>query len=99
MHSSQTELVDSLRAITQSLLDPGRPAFSLRNEVLEMKSVFEKAGATFPESAGDIAAGETVTSDGVAISPKMAAMCVDDFARTVQFLRGVNAAIVDARDK
>lgn len=92
------ELVDQLRNVTASLLDVTRPAYSLRAEVLELKAIFEQAsGRTFSQDDGDIAFGETLTEGGVAISPAMAAMCLDDFARTVQFLRGLHDAIADAK--
>lgn len=81
-----------MREVTLSLLDPARPAYTLRTQVLELKSIFEQA-----TGASELATGETKTECGVAISPAMAAMCVDDFARTVQFLRGTLAAVADLR--
>ena len=97
MVATHTALVQKLRVVTRSLIDETRPAFSLRNEILEMKSVFETAGGDTIASVDDIATGETITAEGVAISPTMAAMCVDDFVRTVQFIRGAHAAIRDLR--
>ena len=47
----------------------------------------------------DISRGETRTSNGLALSPTMAAMCADDFVRTIQFIRGTHAAIVDIRKR
>lgn len=47
----------------------------------------------------DISGGETRTSDGLALSPAMAAMCADDYRRTVEFIRGAHAAIVDIRQR
>lgn len=90
-------LTEKLKRVTESLLDDSRPAYSLRDEVLELRSVFEAAGGLRPESAGNISEGEIETACGIAISPTMAAMCVDDFARTVQFLRGLRDAIGELR--
>lgn len=87
-------LVDQLIQTTRSLLDLSRPAYTLRNEVLELKTIFEQASETQFDGT-EIARGETRTDVGVAISPTMAAMCLDDFARTVQFMRGVYKAIRD----
>src|SRR5688500_17471028 len=95
MVDTETLLVNRLRDVTRSLLDPARPASSLRSEVLEVKSIFQAAGGVDMGTVDDIATGETITAEGVAISPTMAAMCVDDFARTVQFIRGAHAAIRD----
>ena len=90
-----TSLIEQLRKTTERLLDRTHPAHSLRTEVLELRSIFEKAGGWSENAGKDIADGETMTSDGMAISPTMAAMCLDDFARTVTFLRGTHAAIID----
>lgn len=89
--------LEQLAQITKAILDPGRPAYSLRDEILQLRSIFEASGGFSSETAGDISSGETITKGGVAISPTMAAMCLDDLARTVQFLRGVHDAISDLR--
>jgi len=90
-------MTERLRDVTRALLDPKRPAYTLRAEILELKSLFETAsGKRFNDGDANIASGEISTSGGLAISPAMAAMCVDDFARTVQFIRGVHDAINDA---
>jgi predicted RNA methylase len=47
----------------------------------------------------DISDGETRTKSGLALSPVMAAMCVQDFARTVVFIRGLHAAVQDTRNQ
>jgi hypothetical protein len=47
----------------------------------------------------DISSGETRTANGLALSPTMAAMCADDFMRTIEFIRGTHAAIVDLRKR
>jgi hypothetical protein len=91
-------MIDRLRDLTRTLLDPARPTYSLRGEVMDLKSIFEQSG-TFQRSESDISSGQTETDSGVAISPTMAAMCLDDFARTVEFIRGLNNAIVDQRSK
>lgn len=90
-----TTIKTELRDVTRVLLDAARSAYSLRAEVLDLRSIFEDAGGLAPDSAQDIASGELVTGGGVAISPTMAAMCLDDYARTVQFIRGVHDAIAD----
>ena len=90
-----TSLAEKLRRTTLALLEETAPAYSLRREVLEIKSILQEAGGYSAESAQNISAGETITSSGTAISPAMAAMCLDDFARTVVFIRGVHDAIRD----
>jgi len=97
MPAVETSLVDRVRQIAVLLIDPERPAYSLRSEVLELKSIYVRASGGALTDADDIATGQTNTASGVAISPTMASMCVDDFARTVQFIRGTHDAIRDIR--
>ena len=85
--------LETLRAITGSILEPGRPAYSLRQEVQELVSLLAELRAADESDRDDISKGETLTAQGLAISPRMAAMCAEDFARTVVFLRGMHAAI------
>lgn len=84
---------DELEKLTRRILDRSLPAFSLKAEIDQLKRLFLSEGNFRPSE--DIAYGETVTASGVAISPTMAAMCLDDFVRTIQFLRGTDAAISD----
>jgi hypothetical protein len=91
-----SNLRDELHELALALIDVRRPAYALRSEVLAIKAIFENASGQSFENT-DLAAGETNTSYGTAISPRMAALCVDDFARTVQFIRGLHAAIVNAK--
>ena len=90
--------LEKLRNITLTLLDDALPAYTLRSEVLELRPIFEEAGGIKTNVSFDIAAGETKTESGIAISPTMAAMCLDDYARTVQFIRGIHAAVNDLKE-
>jgi hypothetical protein len=91
-HSQELE---QLRKLTNELLDQTRPFYSLRAEVLEIKSILQSCGGLAVDSNEDIALGESKTPAGIALSPTMAAMCMDDFGRTVQFIRGIEMAIRD----
>ncbi len=90
-------LLGSLRGAVSSILDAQRPAHSLQPEVSEMTKLLADAGMSGPAGQADNSGGETQTSNGLALSPIMAAMCADDFVRTVEFVRGTHAAIVDIR--
>ena len=81
------------------MLDPERAPYTLRDDVLAIKAILLEAGGIRIEPDSDISSGETITEHGVAISPTMAAMCMDDFVRTVQFIRGVHAAVSAQPDK
>jgi hypothetical protein len=87
----------NMRSVISSILDSQLPACSLRQEVVEMTKILADSGAFSSARHTDISAGETRTSSGLALSPAMAAMCADDFARTIEFIRGTHAAIVDIR--
>jgi len=47
----------------------------------------------------DFSGSEIRTSNGLALSTDMAAMCAGDFVRTVEFLRGMHAAVIDVRER
>lgn len=84
--------LDELKSATSLILDENRDASTLRPEVLEIGGVFKDLAA-MPFTGDDIANGETVTEQGLAISPQMAAMCLDDYMRTIMYLRGLHEAI------
>lgn len=90
---------EQVRKVAATILDLSKTAHSLRPEVVEMTTIFANSQTVRPTSQQDISGGETRTSNGLAISPKMAAMCADDFMRTITFIRGTYAAIVDVRNR
>ncbi len=88
--------LDRLRALTEIILDPKYPSYSLRSEVLEISEIIAGAASNNPVNLSHIGDGETLTDNGLALSPTMAAMCAAEYRRTVEFIRGLNAAIRDA---
>lgn len=83
---------EQLQHLTRQVLDPKRPGHSLRVEVLALNRLLAEAAALqLPRE--ETARGETRTAQGLALSPAMAAMCAEDFVRTVIFLRGVHEAV------
>jgi len=91
--------MDQLRIITQLILESESPASSLRPEVLELTRILTDSQTARPVRPEDISGGETRTSNGLALSPTMAAMCAEDFVRTIEFIRGSHAAIGDLRKR
>lgn len=91
--------MEQLRRVTLSLLESKTPAHSLRPEVVEMTTILADSQAVSITRQEDISGGETRTSNGLALSPTMAAMCANDFVRTIEFIRGTHAAIVDIRKR
>lgn len=93
-----------LKSVTTALLNSNKPMFTLRPEVLELISILESSQNIQTTSHVDmkdidIADGETRTSNGLALSPTMAAMCANDYVRTIAFIRGTHAAIIDIRHR
>jgi len=89
--------MERLRKVTSIILDSQKPAYTLRPEVLEMITILVDSQANWFALQEHISEGETRTLNGLALSPSMAAMCADDFVRTIEFIRGTHAAIVDIR--
>jgi hypothetical protein len=91
--------VKRLQKVTRLLLEPQTPAYSLQPEVVEIMKIITGSQTIHTTRHEDIDYGETLTSNGLAISPTMAAMCADDFVRTIEFIRGTYAAINDTRNR
>ena len=91
--------IETLRRLTETVLDLEKPAYSLRPEVLAIKKVLENSQSVLNTSREDITGGESQTPNGLALSPIMAIMCADDYMRTIAFIRGLHAAIVDIRER
>jgi hypothetical protein len=89
--------MERLLELTELILDSRNLAYMLRPEILEIKEILAASGTYSARPGEDIASGETRTSHGLAVSPTMAIMCADDYMRTIQYLRGTHAAILDLR--
>jgi len=87
--------VERLQVLASLLLDDATPASSLRPEVVELSILVGARKEDAGRDDRDISEGETLTANGLALSPRMAAMCLDDYVRTIVFLRGIHAAISD----
>lgn len=81
------------------LLDAGAEVHTLRPELLELTAILTGAQTTGIQRDDQIDKGETLTPDGLAISPTNAMMCADDYVRTIKFIRGAHAAIADHKEQ
>ena len=91
--------LQSLQALTRQIVNTGNVAFSMRSEIVQLAELLAGLGHELVAPNQDISTGETRTLHGLAVSPKMAAMCADDYMRTVQFIRGTHAAILDVLNR
>lgn len=90
---------NQLKNVTKTLLDSNNPVYTLRPQVLELVSILVSSQTIKPTWHFSISGGETRTANGLALSPEMAAMCAEDYARTIAFIRGTHAAIIDIRHR
>ena len=82
-----------VKELTSFILDDAHPVGTLREPVRELGKVFMDLAKLEADYRQDLSKGESDTADGLAVSPAMAVMCVEDFARTTVFLRGLDRAI------
>jgi len=85
-----------LQQLTRLILNSDTPATSLKKEVVELTQILHQNGTFRFDASDNLYDGETYTSEGLALSPAMAAQCAADSARTVVFIRGLHAAIQQA---
>ncbi len=93
------EKKDQLRNITSFLLETQNSVYLLQPEVIKITGILAESQAVWSLQQKNIEFGKSQTPNGVAISPAMAAMCADDFLRTLIFIRGLHAAILDVRER
>jgi hypothetical protein len=84
-----SRLKDAVKTVFRTDAWPGE----LLESVQDMESLFSELTGISDHSTDPEDEKETILSDGKAISPKDAAKCLADYARTVKFLRGIDAAI------
>ena len=87
-----------LRELTLAIVDRRRSPGALIAESLELGKLLEDCAEFRIDPGEDIASGESLTREGLAISPAQAAMCVREPVRTAAFIRGAAQAIEDNTD-
>lgn len=86
-----------LQALARDIASPRRERDSLFREVVDLSRLLERMSGVTPDLHVSLGANETVTAAGLAISPIKAALCAREPLRTIVFIRGLAAAIEQAR--
>lgn len=89
----------NLSAISACILDETSSASAVRRALNAFTSLCSEISRIRPDPSFDAWADDALLDSGVAINPQAAAQCVLDYRRTVVFLRGVNAAILDLQQR
>lgn len=85
-----------LEELANDLLHLDQP-YKLHEAATRLHSLFWEIVGKDGDAGNLIDEHETVLHHGKAISPKAAAMCVIDFARTAKFLKGIYAGLLQAQ--
>tara|TARA_R110002096_G_scaffold55552_3_gene142425 strand:+ start:4000 stop:5034 length:1035 start_codon:yes stop_codon:yes gene_type:complete len=93
--TNSTVIIDEFRRLTIEALNHDGPGGILVGLVGELVDILENAADFKIEQQLNIAEGETVSNQGLAISPTQAALCAGEVQRTVVFLRGLHDAIAE----
>ena len=88
-----------LNRLTQKLLSSEECPSTLRPEVIKISEIFQELCSDTFTKKERLDEGESFTAHGLAVSPTLAAACVDDYMRTIFYLRGLFAAIHDQSSK
>ncbi|MFD2231210.1 hypothetical protein [Alkalimarinus sediminis] len=89
----------SLSNIIDIILDERKALESLQATLDELSQLFSDITAITPDASFDAWAEDSFLENGVAINPQAAAYCIKDYQRSIAFIRGVNAAIKEAKNK
>lgn len=90
-------MTTELKNVINALLDDAIPSYSLMPELKMLEEILLSFSNIDLHFQGGLQTGETHTQEGLAVSPTVAAMCLNESARTTQFMRSLHRAIRDLR--
>lgn len=88
-----------LRSVTDALLSPQNSPGNLLKAAAQLHQLFSDISGVNDDSGDPADSRENFLPNGKAISPKDAARCVLDYARTSKFLRGIHSAITELKKR
>jgi hypothetical protein len=86
-----------LSRIAAIILDEECPLAELKLALDDFSWLCSQITGMEPDPSFDAWAEDSFLAEGVAINPQAAAHCIQDYQRTVAFIRGINAAINKAK--
>lgn len=89
----------TLTRISDTLVDETSSPAQLRKALDAFALLCSEISGVVPDRSFDAWAGDSLLDNGVAINPQAAAHCVQDYNRSVVFIRAVYAAIKTARER
>ncbi len=89
----------NIDAIGNCILDESRSDGDLRSALDAFAALCAEVSDIHPDPGFSAWAGDTLLDTGVAINPHAAAHCVMDYQRSVTYIRGVYAALVELRQR
>jgi len=87
-----------LKQVAEELLLPNE-SVKLRDAVVRLHSIFSEITGIDTDANNGVDAQSTILPNGKALSPKDAASCTLDIARTSKFLRGAYAALLKVYER
>ena len=87
-----------LKRIAEELLSLSNPE-ELQEAVIRLHSIFSDITEINIDADDSVYSQSTILPDGRALSPKDAAGCILDFARTSKFLKGIYAALLQLHER
>lgn len=87
----------ALAEISRIIIDERQPPQALQRALDDYSRLCSQATGIMPDPGFTKWADDTFLAEGVAINPQSAAYCLKDYQRSINYIRGIYAAILDLK--